>query len=133
MSCKACKEVDTSDKKFSLVGVMEITILGHTPTCAFLDAGGFITKNHECATMRMLRTLCDDSFYRQAPGHIARSDDQTCATLPWGGKFILLGWYKSRGRVETAVIMDEDSVRSLTLADAEDCLEHYRKMEPAQR
>lgn len=94
--------------------------------CAFDNDGMFVSNNHECATMRMLRTLCDDTYYEYPPGKLFYNNDQTCGVIPFEGKFFMLGWYKMRGRVEVAVCIDEETWGTVTQDLAEACLEFYK-------
>jgi hypothetical protein len=84
---------------------------GSDPQCAF-GVGVFSTDNWRCATMRELRKLVEDS----AVWH----EDEQAALLPVFdcGEFLLLTWYKSRGRTEGAWIVSESEIRVLTLEDA---------------
>jgi hypothetical protein len=91
---------------------------GDGPVCAFPN-GRFVTRNWMCATMGALRDVAAESA--------AYSDDQYAALLPWDGSFVLLGWYKSRGRTEVArVITPAAQVRWLTLKQAEAFLAEVR-------
>lgn len=113
-------------------GNMHIYEFGVVRKCAFEEAK-FSSENWNCATMGMLRTLGDSNFYVNPPGAEVRSIDQTGSMLPFDGKFIVMGWYKSRGKVEAAVVVDEEKVRTLTLEVAELCLDFYRKINPQER
>jgi hypothetical protein len=84
---------------------------GANPKCAF-PSGVFRSDNWNCATMNELRELADSAA--------AWSEDQHAALLPWEGEFIVLGWYKHRGRTEVArVISTSATLRTLTLRKAE--------------
>lgn len=91
------------------------------PKCAWPE-GRFETNNWNCASMAILRNLAERGVYY-------RSEDQAAAMFAMppreeGPAFILLSWYKSRGRTEEAVLwMPEGNngaeYRSLTLDDLE--------------
>jgi hypothetical protein len=87
---------------------------GSDATCAFPN-GRFVSANWNCATMNALRDATER--LRAARGY---TEDQNAALLPWDGHFILLGWYKSRGRTDVARVLDTTSrCLVLTLAKAE--------------
>lgn len=85
---------------------------GGDPVCGFPTRGEFSRDNWMCATMDELRELVEpDAIW---------SNDQHAGVLAAAGDFLVLGWYKSRGRTESAVILDSDlGARPLTWADAE--------------
>ena len=83
-----------------------------SPRCSF-PAGIFDPAGWNCATMSELRDIAGRH-------HIASSCDQHAATLPWDGDFLVLGWYKNRGRTEFAGILRESVMGLLTLAQAEE-------------
>lgn len=85
---------------------------GSAPKCAFPDGGKFVSDNWNCATMNVLRALIDT-------GSEVWSDDQWLGTLAVGGKFLVLSWYKRRGRTEGAWLVDAGEIRPISLADAE--------------
>ncbi len=63
---------------------------GDDPKCAFAS-GAFSSDNWNCATMNALRDLAEQAS--------SRSDEERCGVVPLhDGSFIVLGWYKSRGR-----------------------------------
>jgi hypothetical protein len=84
---------------------------GSDPRCAFPN-GRFVSDNWNCATMEELRNLADTGA--------VYSGDHYAAILPWDGCFIVLGWYKQRGRTDVARLLTMSSkARLLTLAAAE--------------
>lgn len=89
---------------------------GEDPKCAF-KTGGFDSDNWNCATMNELRDKFNDNqiWHEDQMGLMAKAFNS--------GEFLVLSWYKRRGRVEGAWIMDEDKMTSLTLAEAEKILE----------
>lgn len=78
--------------------------------CAFENGGVFISDNWNCYTMNRLRVAA----YEDALG----TEDQYAALLTHDGWFIVLGWYKHRGRTEAAWLMDGEEMRPLSLEDA---------------
>ena len=76
----------------------------------------------------VLQLLSREAFNREY-GHAYINDitiaqcteeDQWCATIPTSdGSFIILGWYKNKPYMESAIIMDERKVRPLTFNDVE--------------
>jgi len=82
------------------------------PRCSF-PSGTFDPEGWNCATMSELRDIAG----RRGP---TSSEDQHAATLPWDGDFLVLGWYKNRGRTEFAGILRESAMEPLTLASADE-------------
>lgn len=107
MSCERCrtavKDWEGADRK-----------------CAF-NAGVFSSDNWNCATMAELRDLAQ-------PGALW-NEDQYAAVLRLGNcsGFIVLSWYKRRGRTEGAWFMTEDTVRPLALTEAIEVIEAERR------
>jgi hypothetical protein len=68
------------------------------PECAF-KSEQFDSSNWQCATMNALRGLVEEPA--------VYNDDQWAAVIPVSGTgaFIVLGWYKERGRTEQAYVM----------------------------
>lgn len=89
---------------------------GSEPKCAF-SSGTFDTDNWGCRTALALRDLVPD---RDAAYH----NDQYSAVLPIGdcAAFLVLGWYKRRGRQEFLGVLDETRMFPLTLEIAEEIL-----------
>ena len=100
--CKLCKE---RGKNWN----------GDDPKCAFTN-GIFSNGNWNCETANRLRDLTDDTrFY---------NNDQYCGIvdLDGFGKFLILSWYKSRGRTEGAWVVDQALISPITLKEAEELL-----------
>jgi len=88
---------------------------GDNPKCAFAN-GIFSNENWNCETANRLRNLTiDTKFY---------SNDQYCGVIDLDecGKFLILSWYKSRGRTEGAWVVDQSSISPITLKEAEELL-----------
>lgn len=90
---------------------------GDDPKCAFL-MGVFSPDNWRCATMDELRDAA-------AASHATIwTEDQWAALLPLESpEFIVLSWYKSRGRVEGAWLISEEHAEPVTLEEAEGALD----------
>ena len=99
---------------------------GEDPQCAFL-ADTFSTDNWNCATMHELRTICED--------RAVYNEDQYSAVVPVFdcGEFLVLSWYKRRGRTEGAWIIDSGNVLPLTIQEAVVIIEQYRKNNTMER
>jgi hypothetical protein len=88
---------------------------GGDPKCAF-ESGVFDTDNWMCATMNALRDKAEDNR--------VYNNEQSGALLPDGeGSYIVLSWYKNRGRTEGAWVFDESDIEPLTLENAEALLD----------
>jgi hypothetical protein len=96
-ACRRCRE---SGKTWS----------GSDARCGFAD-GLFHADNWNCATLNELRSRAEERE--------AYSEDQYAALLPWDGAFLVLGWYKRRGRTEFAGLLHESTAEPLTLTGAE--------------
>lgn len=105
MTCAMCHERDWPYK--------------NSPRCAFRD-GRFSSNNWNCATMNRLRALVTDDWDR-----VHYSEDQFCGVLPFEGDFLVLSWYKRRGKTEGAWIVDEEWPNPLTLDKAKEILDNY--------
>lgn len=89
------------------------------PRCAFDAEGKFKDLNWDCQTLSRLR--------RHPYATENYSEDQTLLTIPKDGRFVVLGHYKRRGRVEVAILVDEYTAEPLTLAVAEDFADYPEK------
>ena len=107
---------------------------GDDPKCAFeAKSGRFDKGNWNCATMNALRSLVDpDDTPWDAPNVIVNLDERIgVLAVPEDvtfkdiapAAFLVLAWYKRRGRVGEARIMDSDGVGRLTLRAAEAILD----------
>lgn len=99
--CKRCRERGQTWK-------------GSAPKCAF-ESEVFSGNNWNCATMNALRELVEDKA--------VWNDDQYLAMKSTGqGIFIVLSWYKRRGRTEGAWWVFGEDMKPLTMRDAESVL-----------
>jgi hypothetical protein len=104
---------------------------GSDRQCAFAT-GVFSYDNWQCMTALDLRALAGEDHYGDGyqPGAATvKHNDQSAALLanPADGclGFVVLGWYKSRGRTEYLGYLDETKVIPLTLEMAEEVLRGY--------
>lgn len=86
---------------------------GSDPICAFTK--GFFAvgdDNWNCATMNALRSVVFNDIY---------SEDQSFASLsvPDEPAFVVLSWYKSRGKTDFAAVIFPKGVQPLTVEIAE--------------
>ena len=95
---------------------------GDDAVCAFDASGKFSADNWNCATMNQLRGFCDN--------HALWSNDEHGVLLPieldnddW--KFLLLMWYKSRGKTDRAILLDSRKSKTLTLKIAEEIISQH--------
>lgn len=79
--------------------------VGSDPKCGFNADGTFVTLNWNCATLNVLRQAAEEG--RNEP---LWHDDSNVVVLPApenedgsGGNFIILRWYKRRGRTDAAL------------------------------
>lgn len=101
------------------------TWAGDAPTCAFDKHGNFTADNWNCATMNALREAA------RIIGTAYHDDDAAASigTVPFESDdysgYIVMTWYKNRGRTGNALIMwDDHEPRTLTEADAEAALRY---------
>jgi hypothetical protein len=87
------------------------TSQGSDPKCAFPD-GVFTGDNWNCATMNVLRKIADI--------HAVYCEDEYAALLPYpdSGSFIVLKWYKRRGKTDIAAMLDGFNPITIGQADA---------------
>lgn len=95
------------------------------PKCGFLDDGLFTPDNWMCETLLRLRTRAGEEA-----GKCHYRDDQYLGVIPTFLGFIVLSWYKHRGRTEGAWIMDQTKMLPLNLAAARAVLEFEETMHP---
>ena len=107
MTCKMCKE-------------RKQTWSGDAPSCAF-ETDTFESDNWNCATMNALRDMAE-----ARSSLIVYSNDQKAILLPFRYEplFLLLSWYKSRGRTEQAWVVGDEEPTKLTLKEAISLIGH---------
>src|SRR5277367_6706900 len=96
--------------------------VGDDARCAFNSDGTFAADNWNCEMMNRLRKSCEDSLFTGSSQATLYTDDQTLGVHARDGKFLILGWYKSRGAVESAFVVDGSITRKLNYAEAESFL-----------
>jgi len=108
---------------------------GSDPCCAFDEDGKFRERNWNCRLMSKIRSLmgqwADDED--NVPGHYWWDEDQNYGVLyipAWLniekkqidsyllGCFILIDWYKSRGKTDSFRVLEGDKIRQGTEGDA---------------
>ena len=122
MPCKLCLE---RGKKWD----------GDDPKCAF-EGFTFSALNWNCATMNRLRSIARGEYKaaRCSPPALACAEDDYVAVIPFIDddldmpRFIVIGWYKSRGKTERAFIYrDGDHPENLPWQAAKTCIDYYEK------
>lgn len=95
---------------------------GDDRKCAF-ESGTFSDDNWNCATMSKLRDIAEN--YR------IYGDDQSIAVIPvsevgeYNSGWLVLSWYKSRGRTDVAQIVSYGDVVQVRIAHAEEIINLY--------
>ena len=94
------------------------TWTGSPPSCGFTARGYFRSDNWNCATLNELRE-------RSKRRHVYGNEDNA-VLLPRGNGeagFVVLCWYKRRGRCDQGFLLTSDGRRALKLKEAVDALE----------
>ena len=130
MSCKYCEIFKKTHKKdeegmYILDDTGNVKFGMEEPRCAF-EGEIFSPDNWACQTLSLLREASNDEINEKAWGKYWRSDDiGTISIIPvpdevddYGG-FIILVYYKDRGKVNNAIRITDDFVEPLrkTLAE----------------
>ncbi|SET43303.1 hypothetical protein SAMN05216389_11158 [Oceanobacillus limi] len=106
---------------------------GSDPKCAFDSEGNFLSDNWNCGTMNELRFIANEI------GTVNR-DDNSCGTIGYVpvdndfapddfdtfGGYIVMMWYKDRGRTDNAVFMTDDETSDITIKHAELAITTYQ-------
>lgn len=94
--------------------------------CGFSDDGVFDPDNWQCATLNILRDIAKELK------QIQHMEDTSLATIPISDDdragWIVLSWYKSRGRTSSARFIFDDTDIPLTLEMAQAALLQYKKV-----
>ncbi len=115
---------------------------GGDPECAFDKEGKFREDNWNCFLMSKVRCLMGQRWFGSRedtmPGYFWWDEDQNYGVLyirSWinrkeidsylNGAFVLLDWYKSRGRTESFRILQGDTIRQGTEEDAQEIVRLY--------
>lgn len=96
---------------------------GSDPICAWEDNHP-LSDNWNCATLIRLRNVAIER------GWVINLEDVSLATIPvddddHGYGWVVLSWYKSRGRTGTALFVNDDKYQELTESDAIACLKYH--------
>lgn len=99
---------------------------GSDPVCGFDVSGTFDPSNWNCATLNILRDYCYEKGYRQEGGYTHRDDSAAASIgvlhIPENdivSGYLVMSWYKSRGRTGTANIICDDMIDQLSEDQAE--------------
>lgn len=108
---------------------------GSEPKCAWPDGGAFNPENWQCATANELRDLAYEAVGKNMwDRYCTRTEDESLAVL-WvpsrevdgrfcgGAFFIVMTYYKDRGRTSGIHYALDGVIRPLTLAEAEEAIE----------
>jgi hypothetical protein len=96
--------------------------VGSDPVCGFDADGSFRARNWNCATLGELRDMAEAEQY-----HVLWHEDSNAVLMKGpeyddgrAGPYVLLRWYKQRGRTEWALLWEGGQLpRPITLAEAE--------------
>jgi hypothetical protein len=120
MACKLCNERGK-------------TWNGDDPVCAF-ENGVFSNDNWNCATMNKLRNISEelDKSMRHdmscgSIGYVPMDNDYTTDDFDTFGGYIVMTWYKERGRTGNAVFMTDSETSPLTIKHAELAITTYEE------
>lgn len=114
MPCKACNQYN------QINGTAECAFTGDQTT-KLNESPSWNGLNWNCHTMLALRESADEHNL------VTVDQENHIATLPYqsdsdGIGFIVITWYKQRGRTERAVFISDSCVRTITEQDALTCL-----------
>jgi hypothetical protein len=119
MACKRCEERGK-------------TWEGSDPKCAFDDNGVFNGDNWNCATMNKLRNIAEEleTGWRDdnscgSIGYVPMDNDYAPDDFNTYGGYIVMMWYKERGRTGNAVFMTDEETMPLTVKHAELAIKTY--------
>lgn len=97
------------------------TWIGSDPKCAF-ENGVFSPDNWNCATMSKLRAISEKLDLTMI------HNDVGFGVVPFDGEnfhgYIVMTWYKNRGKVSNAQLMNDDNVVELTEEMALEAIEN---------
>lgn len=97
---------------------------GSNPQCGFNESI-FSEENWNCATLNQLRKIANEL------DTVQYMDDCSLATIPVKDNgWIILSWYKNRGRTSKAIFMIDDTLNPLPLEIAEKAIKQYGKEKP---
>ena len=105
---------------------------GSDPICAFKNLE-FSNDNWNCATINIIRDLIDSDFHAGCFGFRDDMDNASIGVIPLPSKcdesgYLVMTWYKERGRVGMAIIVnDDDNPKPLTRKTASQIIKYYSK------
>jgi hypothetical protein len=118
MACRLCEERGK-------------TWEGSDPKCAF-EKGVFTTNNWNCATLNKLRSISREleTYQRDdmscgSIGYVPMSNDYAPDDFDTYGGYIVMTWYKDRGRTGNALFITDEETIPLTLKHAELAIKTY--------
>lgn len=117
MTCRYCEGVGV---RREMIGE-GLESIRDAPKCAFKSGDMFESENWDCGTMNRLRQIVEENGGNGMRYQSAwlSSDQQNLGTISLGdGRFITIGWYKSRGRTEYAALIDQYESFDLFISDA---------------
>lgn len=113
MACKRCEERGK-------------TWAGSDPKCAFNENGLFVQDNWNCATMNQLRIIAEqlDTVRRDdnssgSIGTVPMDHDLAPDDFDTFGGYVVMMWYKDRGKTGNAIFMTDEETMPLTIEHAE--------------
>ena len=86
---------------------------GADPDCGFDDAGKFTTENWNCATLNALRDMCEGVY----------SEDSRAALVSCEEGWLVVYWYKRRGRTDEVYLFDGFDLQAVSLSKIEQILD----------
>lgn len=95
---------------------------GDNPICAYRYGNKFSVINWNCALLNKLRDATDEK------GEIYRQDDENIGVLWLGNtKFLMLQWYKDRGKTDKAqvVCLTTKSITDLKYKEAKSIIHKF--------
>lgn len=102
----------------------EGTYLGGAVTCAFDENGDFKIENWNCRTMTFLRDYCLEQYTNRDDADGGSIGVFTIPENDLVSGYLVLTYYKNRGRTEGAYVMySDDSPEPLTLEIADEIIE----------
>jgi len=103
-------------------------LFGSDPQCAFVT-GEFDGENWQCATMDTLREINEEAVGYDGGSHGWNLDENACVLSAGEGDFLLMSWYKRRGRTQWAQWLDGGTdPKPLTAEMAEQVIAHHATM-----
>lgn len=106
---------------------------GDDPKCAFVD-GVFNSDNWNCATMEELRKIAEEIETTQRDdnsagsiGYLPVDNEFASDDFNTFGGYVVMMWYKNRGKTGNAVFMTDGSTEPLSIKHAELAIETHKQ------